>query len=1004
MFVADGSAGLLILDVSQGQLTGVPPFASLGQSIAITISASNFTTVVETAFTLTPDQLPYHIKTTVSDQSVFPGSVLSLHLSSDLFVNPGNSFLRLSLQSKGSAVLPWLALTLSAPIIMSRYSAGIGNALGVVVSGSTVFVADNYVGLLILDVSTPSNPVLLGNYSTGTGGVDCVVVLGSLVYIGIGFNQLLIVDVSIPSTPRLLGSYPSGASNVVVSGSTLYAAAGTAGLLIVDVSTPSIPRLLGSYSTGLGFAYSVAVSGSTVFVTGLSGGLLILDVSTPSIPVLLGSYPTGSGQVVVAVSGSTLYVADGSAGLLIVDVSVPSAPRLLGNYTGLDIFVEAVTVSGSTVFVWESGLENELLILDVSTPSTPRLLGSYLYIGDAYGVAVSGSTVFVAAGNELMIVDVSQWALTATPTVTDVGNYQLQLIGTDAIGGTASVDFTLRVEGPPQIHGRISLQYAPIDRTFNYFVPQGLFMDPNQDPITFTALQSDGQSLPSWLSFNSVSAAFTGNPQVGNLGTLNLTIRAKDNVPGTIETNITFLLLVGSPIIPPSAPLYQGRWFNFPVPNSTFAVEGLSFEHYTALQSDGASLPSWLTFDNRTLQFSGVPLLNDTLAFSLNLNVVATNDQNDTLAAPLTFLVMANSALQIKPLSTQTATVGVPFDLSVSDVFINPSGYPLSYATSQVGGDPLPDWLHFNRSDLRFSGTPGPGDTNFYALRILQMALNASDGVVEGSTIFTLNVGGASWGEQAVKIIAPLVSVLTALLTLYELRAYGFNRCRKGRYQKPARHGQVGEHLTLPLATKRTEQIRGVAIRLPAEQSRCCQFFKLPRPLPGDVPMLPWLEYDPITNQVMTKAPIPDNVSGRVLVIQVWGDDGVILEQFELSILPRPTQTLRDNLSAQKFSSAVGDIKNQKSTDLDQRRETAVTIHDEKSDVEMQLLVSSSPTPNTRKENKEIPLIQKKKKSHPRKDLSTRPLPLAPDSPLRTPTPPPSSNSPVSSHSRSCCL
>ncbi len=101
----------------------------------------------------------------------------------------------------------------------------------------------------------------------------------------------------------------------------------------------------------------------------------------------------------------------------------------------------------------------------------------------------------------LLILDVSQWVLTATPTVADAGNYVLQLTGTDALGGTASTNFTLRVEAPPQITGSIPPQNARLGQTFNYFIPQNLFVDLNHDPLVFTASQANGQDLPPWLSF-----------------------------------------------------------------------------------------------------------------------------------------------------------------------------------------------------------------------------------------------------------------------------------------------------------------------------------------------------------------------------------------------------------------------------------------------------------------------------------------------------------------------
>ncbi len=86
-----------------------------------------------------------------------------------------------------------------------------------------------------------------------------------------------------------------------------------------------------------------------------------------------------------------------------------------------------------------------------------------------------------------------------------------------------------------------------------------------------------------------------------------------------------------------------------------------------------------------------------------------------------------------------------------------------------------------------FSGTPGRGDTNFYAVHELEIQVNALDGFVNGSTVFRINVGGVSWGQLAIQIIAPLISAFTTLYTIYQLRALCLNRCFKESYHKESK-------------------------------------------------------------------------------------------------------------------------------------------------------------------------------------------------------------------------
>ncbi len=164
----------------------------------------------------------------------------------------------------------------------------------------------------------------------------------------------------------------------------------------------------------------------------------------------------------------------------------------------------------------------------MSIPTAPRKLGSYNTPGNAYGVAVSGPTVVVAADTSVQVLDVSTWQLNAYPTTNDEGNYALTFTVADIYGGPTSVNFNIRVEGAPRVNGVIPPQFAKVGQAFSYFIPQGLITDPNFDTLSFTAQLADGQTLPNWLTFNSVSATLTGVPQSSAVGVYNVSLTAVD--------------------------------------------------------------------------------------------------------------------------------------------------------------------------------------------------------------------------------------------------------------------------------------------------------------------------------------------------------------------------------------------------------------------------------------------------------------------------------------------
>ena len=248
-----------------------------------------------------------------------------------------------------------------------------------------------------------STPTPLGAVYTN-GYAEEVIVIGSLAYMADGEDGgLRIFDVSDPSTPALLGNFdtPGRAWDLAVEGTLAYVADGYAGLAIIDVSDPNDPVWVSTYDVD--DAWSVVASGSLVYL-GHSNGLDVIDVSNPAAPVLLGRWDD-SWVGGLAVSGTTAYLACYNY-LRVVDVSDSSSPQVLGLIeTGGQAW--DVTVSGSTAYV--AAGDNGLQIFDVSDPQAPVLLGGQLTAGEAVDVEVSGTVVYVTEdrGDGLSVIDVS---------------------------------------------------------------------------------------------------------------------------------------------------------------------------------------------------------------------------------------------------------------------------------------------------------------------------------------------------------------------------------------------------------------------------------------------------------------------------------------------------------------------------------------------------------------------------------------------------------------------
>ena len=79
-----------------------------------------------------------------------------------------------------------------------------GDGLGIQVVGNLAYVADNYDGLQILDVSNPAAVTRLGGYDTPSNAFD-VQVVGNLAYVADFTAGLQILDVSNPAAVTRAG-------------------------------------------------------------------------------------------------------------------------------------------------------------------------------------------------------------------------------------------------------------------------------------------------------------------------------------------------------------------------------------------------------------------------------------------------------------------------------------------------------------------------------------------------------------------------------------------------------------------------------------------------------------------------------------------------------------------------------------------------------------------------------------------------------------------------------
>ena len=323
--------------------------------------------------------------------------------------------------------------------------------------GSLAYVAENFAGLRVIDVSNPALPVEIGQVGSFSGGwARDVQVVGDFAYLAWGSSGFRIYDVSDPTSPTLLSSLAIGNTKYIdVVGDRAYLSHGF-GVTIVDVSDPSAPvaspPILGNAgpvaSSGVSLLGDVMIADDSTWnvadphepfqlfdtpgvagpvlhgglVFGMAGGLRVADPSG----ALRAARSLGSVALAAGCSGHDIelgpglaFVAADDCGVVIVDVSDLSNPVVLStSLSGMQSLLHIeLWQSGATTLVYglaegTDGLKR-ILILDASAPSSPTLLSETIFDAPINGFRVDddGTYAFVGKGGGplggLLVFDVS---------------------------------------------------------------------------------------------------------------------------------------------------------------------------------------------------------------------------------------------------------------------------------------------------------------------------------------------------------------------------------------------------------------------------------------------------------------------------------------------------------------------------------------------------------------------------------------------------------------------
>ena len=284
-----------------------------------------------------------------------------------------------------------------------------------------VYVANDFEGLWIIDVSDPTNPFVASQ--TDLPGISMsVFAKDNFAYVTTAMGNapynsgaLWIIDVLDPLNPEITGSTNSvgfSAGISVIDTCAYVCSPFSTSINIVNISDPTDPEIIRNYMLqGTGYVFNIQVQEEIAYITGDADGLFIIDVSDPEWPTMLNNYiPPGwfpMGQALdVVVSEGIMYLA-GFSNIFIADVFDPSNPMHLAAYAvGEGFFHTSVAISGSKLFV--ATQNTGLYTINVSNPDLPMISDHNMTGASCTDVIVNDNYAYASqTHNGTRVIDIS---------------------------------------------------------------------------------------------------------------------------------------------------------------------------------------------------------------------------------------------------------------------------------------------------------------------------------------------------------------------------------------------------------------------------------------------------------------------------------------------------------------------------------------------------------------------------------------------------------------------
>ncbi len=277
----------------------------------------------------------------------------------------------------------------------------------VTIDGSIAYLSHGDQGLEVIDMQDPMQLKVIEHFDAA-GHVRGIDTKGELAFVANGYRGLKIIDKSNKQNLQDVSEIKTyRALDVQVVDGFAHVADDWAGYKLIDISNPKLPKLVSELNTP-GYAEDLFVDDKKVYIADGEGGLRIISFENPFKPVELGGLKLDGYVYEVVVQDNFAYVAAGKQGLVVINVANPSEPKLIASFNANDKKFEArgLTISKNNVFVAAGYLG--VSIVDVSNLKALKQIGQYKTKRRANDISFANNRVYVIDSATVKTLDVSE--------------------------------------------------------------------------------------------------------------------------------------------------------------------------------------------------------------------------------------------------------------------------------------------------------------------------------------------------------------------------------------------------------------------------------------------------------------------------------------------------------------------------------------------------------------------------------------------------------------------